>query len=415
MTESSGDAAAARAAPRPVCMIVHAYYEEDPRVRREAESLVARGRPVDVFSLRRAGEAPFGLVDGVSVHRLDVQRHQGANLRVYLREYLAFLVRASWAATRAHRRRHYAVVQVHSLPDFLVFAGLPLRLLRVPLVLDLHEAMPEFFRMRFPGASRPAAHRLLLIQERLSIGLASAVITVNDALAGRLVELGVAADKITVLLNSPSLARFDPSGHPHRDFRADGTLRLVYAGALTPIYELDVAVTAIARLRDSRPDLPVVLDIYGRGDSEPALRHLATELGVDHLVRFHGRIPIEDVPGAIAAADIGLAPTRRDPFTDFSLSTKIFEYGAMGKPAVASRLPMVERTFPAGSVVAYEAGDADALAQAVIGLVDDPSARERAITTTLDRVRELSWEREADKLVRLVDRLDRDGRSDGLS
>jgi glycosyltransferase involved in cell wall biosynthesis len=76
---------------------------------------------------------------------------------------------------------------------------------------------------------------------------------------------------------------------------------------------------------------------------------------------------------------------------------------------------MVERTFPAGSVVAYEAGDADALAQAVIGLVDDPSARERAITTTLDRVRELSWEREADKLVRLVDRLDRDGRSDGLS
>jgi glycosyltransferase involved in cell wall biosynthesis len=285
----------------------------------------------------------------------------------------------------------------------------------VPLVLDLHEAMPEFFRMRFPGASRPAAHRLLLIQERLSIGLASAVITVNDALAGRLVELGVAADKITVLLNSPSLARFDPSGHPHRDFRADGTLRLVYAGALTPIYELDVAVTAIARLRDSRPDLPVVLDIYGRGDSEPALRHLATELGVDHLVRFHGRIPIEDVPGAIAAADIGLAPTRRDPFTDFSLSTKIFEYGAMGKPAVASRLPMVERTFPAGSVVAYEAGDADALAQAVIGLVDDPSVRERAITTTLDRVRELSWEREADKLVRLVDRLDRDGRSDGLS
>jgi glycosyltransferase involved in cell wall biosynthesis len=402
-------------ARRPVCMIVHAYYEEDSRVRREAESLVARGRPVDVFSLRRDGDAPTGVVDGVHVHRLDVQRHQGASLPVYLREYLAFLVRASWAATRASRRRRYAVVQVHSLPDFLVFAGLPLRLLGVPLVLDLHEAMPEFFRMRFPGASRPAAHRLLLIQERLSIGLASAVLTVNDALAGRLVELGVAADKITVLLNSPSLARFDPAAHPHRDFRADGTLRLVYTGALTPIYELDVAVTAVANLRDSRPDLPVVLHIYGRGDSEPALRSLATELGVTDRVRFHGRIPIEDVPAAIAAADIGLAPTRRDPFTDFSLSTKIFEYGAMGKPAVASRLPMVERTFPAGSVVAYEAGDAAALANAVLALVDDPSARDRAVTATLDRVRELSWEREADKLARLIDRLDRDGRSDGLS
>jgi glycosyltransferase involved in cell wall biosynthesis len=396
-------------------MIVHAYYEEDSRVRREAESLVARGRPVDVFSLRRDGDPPTGVVDGVRVHRLDVQRHQGASLRVYLGEYLAFLIRASWAATRANRRRHYAVVQVHSLPDFLVFAGLPLRVLGVPLVLDLHEAMPEFFRMRFPGASRSAAHRLLLIQERLSIGLASAVVTVNEALAGRLVDLGVAADKITVLLNSPSLARFDPAAHPRREFRADGTVRLVYAGALTPIYELDVAVTAVARLKDRRPDLPIAFDVYGRGDSEPALRTLATDLGVDDRVHFHGRIPIEAVPAAIAAADIGLAPTRRDPFTDFSLSTKIFEYGAMGKPAVASRLPMVERTFPAGSVVAYDAGDPEALADAVLGLVDDPPARDRAVTTTLDRVRELSWEREADKLARLIDGLDRDGRSDGLS
>jgi len=400
---------------RPVCMIVHAYYEEDSRVRREAESLVARGRPVDVFSLRRDGDAPTGIVDGVHVNRLGVQRHQGASLPVYLREYLAFLVRASWAATRASRRRHYAVVQVHSLPDFLVFAGLPLRLLGVPLVLDLHEAMPEFFRMRFPGASRRAVHRLLLIQERLSIGVASAVVTVNEALAGRLVDLGVAADKITVLLNSPSLARFDAEAHQRREFRSDGTLRLVYAGAVTPIYELDVVVTAVARLKDRRPDLPIVLDVYGRGDSEPALRNLATDLGVEDRVRFHGRIPIEDVPAAIAAADIGLAPTRREPFTDFSLSTKIFEYGAMRKPAVASRLPMVERTFPAGSVVAYDPGDADALADAVLGLVDDPSARDRAVSTTLDRVRELSWEREADKLARLIDGLDRDGRSDGLS
>ena len=140
-------------------MIVHAYYEEDSRVRREAESLVARGRPVDVFALRRAGDSPSTVLDGVTVHRLNVQRHQGAGLATYLREYLAFLVRSSWAVSRAQRRRHFAVVQVHTLPDFLVFAGLPLRLAGVPIVIDLHEAMPEFFRMRFPGASRPIVQR----------------------------------------------------------------------------------------------------------------------------------------------------------------------------------------------------------------------------------------------------------------
>ena len=390
---------------RPVCMIVHAYYEEDPRVRREAESLVARGRPVDVFALRRPGDPPDGVIDGVSLRRLDVQRHQGAGLGTYLHEYVAFLLRAGWAATRAHRRRRYAVVQVHTLPDFLVFAALPLRLARVPVVIDLHEAMPEFFRMRFPRASNRSAHALLRLFERISIGFASAAITVNDALAARLVDLGVPAAKITVILNSPSLARFDPAVQPDRPFMADGTLRLVYAGALTPTYELDVAIDAIARLRDLRPDLPVVFDIYGRGDSEPGLREQAARLGIADRVVFHGRIPIEDVPAAIAAADLGLAPTRRDPFTDFSLSTKIFEYGAMRKPVVASRLPLVERTFPPGSVATYDPGDGAGLAATILSLVDDAGARDAAVTRTRVRIGELSWDHEADRLWALIGRL----------
>jgi glycosyltransferase involved in cell wall biosynthesis len=390
-------------------MIVHAYYEEDSRVRREAESLVARGRPVDVFALRRPGDAPFGVVDGVRVHRLDVQRHQGAGLGVYLREYLAFAARAGWAATRAHRQRRYAVMQVHTLPDFLVVAALPLRLARVPVILDLHEAMPEFFRMRFPRAANPVVHRLLLLQERLSIALANAVITVNDALATRLIEIGVRPDRVTVLQNSPSLARFDPSRHPARAFMADGVLRLIYTGALTPTYEVGVVVDAVARLRDRRPALPVRLDVYGRGDSEPTLRAQVGRAGLGDVVTFHGRIPLEDVPAAVAAADIGLAPTRRDPFTDFSLSTKIFEYAAMGKPVVASALPMVERTFPSGSVRGYAPGDPNELATAVLALVDDPAGRERAAEATLARVRDRSWEHEAEKHWTLIERLVRPG------
>jgi glycosyltransferase involved in cell wall biosynthesis len=386
-------------------MLTHSYYEEDPRVRREAESLVGAGRPVDVFALRRPGDPASGEVDGVRLHRLDVQRHQGASLPVYLREYVDFFVRASLALVQAQARRRYAIVQVHTLPDFLAFAALPLRLAGVPVLLDLHEAMPEFFRSRFPGAANPLAYRLLLLQERLSIAAASHAITVNDALGRRLVGLGVPEDKVSVVINSPSLVRFDPARHERRGFAQDGTLRLVYAGALTPTYELDVAVQAVARLREARPELPVVLDVYGRGDSEPVLRAQADRLGLDGGVVFHGRIPIEDVPAAIAAADIGLAPTRRDEFTDVSLSTKICEYGAMDKPAVASRLPLVERTFEPGTVATYEPGEPTALADAILRIADDPAGREAAVGRTAARIRDLAWEREAERYIALVDRL----------
>jgi glycosyltransferase involved in cell wall biosynthesis len=397
---------AAATALRPVAMVTHSYYEEDPRVRREAEALVAAGRPVEVFALRRPDDPIDEVIDGVSVRRLGVQRHQGAGLRTYLVEYLAFLVRAGFALTRAHRRRRYGLVQVHTLPDFLVFAALPLRLVGVPVILDLHEAMPEFFRSRFRGRAGRVGYRLLRAQETAALRFASAVITVNEALGDRLRGQGVPASKLTIIPNAPSLARFDGGRQPGRAFMADGTLRLVYAGALSPIYELDVVLVALARLAERRPGLPVCLELYGRDFAEVPLRDQVIALGIGDRVTFHGRIPIEAVPAAIAAADIGLAPTRRSDFTDFSLSTKAFEYAAMSRPVVASRLPMVERTF-GDDVVTYTPGDADDLVLALLQLVDDPDAREARVSRALERVRALAWERETPRYLALVDGLAR--------
>ena len=393
------------AAGRPVLMLVHSYYEEDPRVRREAETLAAAGYAVTVLGLRRPGDPPSSSIAGVELRRLDVQRHQGAGLWTYLREYLSFLVRSAWRAARLHRQRRFRLVQVHSLPDFLAFAALPLRVAGVPLILDLHEAMPEFFRTRFPRASNPLVDGLLRLQERLSISIANQVLTVNDAMYRRLIGLGVPAGKIQIVINSPSLARFDADSHPRRDFAADGCLRLVYTGALTPVYELDVSLRAIAEVLRLRPDLDVRFDLYGRGDSEPDLRALAAELRIAGRVTFHGRIPIEAVPAAVAAADIGIAPTRLDEFTHMTLSTKVYEYAAMGKPVVASRLPMVEQAFPTNSVRTYEPGAASAMAHEILAFVDDPADRAARVDRTLDVVRAAAWERASRPYVELVARL----------
>lgn len=387
-------------------MITHSYYDEDPRVRRAAETLVGAGHPVDVLGLRRPGEPRDAVLDGVHLRRLDVERHQGAGIGTYLSEYLAFLVRATFAATSAYRRRRYALLHVNTLPDFLAFAGLPLRAAAgVPILLDLHEAMPEFFRARFPGRASRLGREALILQERASIAVARAVITVNVALEERLVGLGVPPAKITVILNAPDLGRFDMDRAASRGFLEDGVLRLVYAGALTPTYELDVVVDAVARLAALRPDLPVALEVYGRGDSEPALREQVRARGLGDRVHLHGRIPLEEVPAAIAAADVGLAPTARTPFTDMSLSTKLFEYSAMGKPVVASALPTVDRYFPPGTVAHYTPGDPDALARALLAIVDDPVGREAGRVATAARAADLSWSHQAVRYLDLVDRL----------
>ena len=392
----------------PIAIVVHSYFEEDPRVRRQAAAILESGRQVDVISLRRPGDPAVGEVDGARVHRLDVQRHQGAGIVTYLAEYLAFFVRAAFRLARDHARRRYALVQVATLPDWLVFAALPLRLTGVPVILDLHEAMPEFFASRFPGAANPAARWLLQATERASIAGASHAITVNDALRTRLLGLGVDGDRISVVPNTPSLARFDRAAYAERPFMADGTLRLIFAGGLTPTYEVDVAVRAVAVLRDRRPDLPTHLDIYGRGDSEPELARQVAELDIRDRVTLHGRIPIQDVPAAIARSDVGLATTRLDAFTAASLSTKIFEYAAMGKPVVAARLPLVEEAFRPQALRRYEPGNAESLADAVLALVDDPAARDAAVAAAHAIVAARSWEHDAPRYLELLERFARD-------
>jgi len=366
---------------------------------------VAAGWEVDVFGLRRPGETASAVVEGVNLRRLPVRRHQGAGLSVYLVEYGAFLMRALWAATRAHRRRRYGLVEVHSLPDYLVFSALPMKLAGVPVLLDLHEAMPEFFRSRFPRAANPISYRLLLLQEKLSIALADEVLTVNEPLAERLIRLGARPERLTVILNSPDLRLFDPTAHPRRRFMADGKLRIVYTGALTPTYELDVVLRAVASLARTRPGLRVDATFYGRGDAQEHLEALAAELGVADRVGFPGRIPIEEVPAAVAAADIGVAPTRLDPFTQMSLSTKVLEYAAMAKPVVASRLPTVERYFDADTLALYEPGDHESLAATILSLVDRPTERRARVRRTRRRVEGLSWTHQAETYLAVVGRL----------
>ena len=130
-----------------------------------------------------------------------------------------------------------------------------------------------------------------------------------------------------------------------------------------------------------------------------------TAVGLADRVAFHGRIPIDAVPAVVAGVDIGIAPTRRDEFTDLSLSTKVYEYAAMGKPVVATRLPMVERTFPTGTVATYDPADDRSMADAIIRLSDDALAREAAVARTAAIVAEAAWEQASKPYLALVERL----------
>ena len=107
-----------------ICMIVYTDYAGDTRVRREAEALVARGDLVHVICPQPKERAHVTYLNGVTlVPRGRFEYGERGPLR-YMAKYLRFLARAGATAFRYHRRHRYDVVQVHTMPDFLVFAAL---------------------------------------------------------------------------------------------------------------------------------------------------------------------------------------------------------------------------------------------------------------------------------------------------
>jgi glycosyltransferase involved in cell wall biosynthesis len=358
-------------------MVVHAYYPlAETRVQREAEALVAAGFDVDVICLRDEGDSSRDRWGGVEIHRLWA-RVDKRGLAAQFRSYLRFFLLASCRLTRLHLRRRYRTVQVHNLPDFLVFCAFVPKLQGVPVILDLHDLMPEFFAGRF-GQDRPMVARMVRWQERLACRFADQVITVSDHWRQELVDRGVPTERCSVVMNLADERIFHPPARPAR-CRAgakEAGFGLLYHGTVTHRYGLDLAVLAVARVQGEIPGIR--LTILGEGDQMPRLRELVLELGLGAHVDLQDRLlPAEALPGVIAAADLGIVPYRNDVFTDGLVPTKLLEYAAMGLPCVAARTTAIEATFGDSVAAYFTPGDVEGLARCIHQLWKDPAARDR--------------------------------------
>ena len=387
--------------PRRVAIVVHAVFPGDPRVRRQSDALLDAGYEVDIVALRQPGEAGEERSGALRIIRLPINR-AFIGFAGHVAEYVAFSAMVAWRLAREHRARRYDLVQVATVPDFLGFAAIPQRLRGVPLLLDLHEDMPEFFRDRFASRRLRPLQPLVTATARGAARLATELITVHEPLRQLSIARGVPPERISVVMNSADVRLFDPERHPRRAFMADGELRLVHHSNLQRVYGLDVALDGLARIRD---DLRWRLDVYGDGPWRPAIESAIARNDLDGRVTLHGRVPIDDLPALLAAGDIGLVPSLPEPYLQYSLSTKLLEYAAMGVPTIATDLGTFRHHFSERALRFVPGADPDALARAVESLAADPSGTVAMGLEARRQARAYDWEVQRARYLEIVDRL----------
>lgn len=390
----------------PVALMGHASLPDDTRMRRQAEALRDAGYEVDLFGLRDPGQAEVEEWRGLRIIRLPVRR-SFTGFAGHLAEYLAFATLAAVRLAAEHRHRRYRLMQVATLPDFLAFAALPVRLTGVPLLLDLHEDMPEFFKDRFARAGIQALLPVVSWTARASAAIADAIITVHEPLRQLAIKRGVPAHRISVVMDSADERVFDPARHPRRSFMADGQLRLIHHSNLQRIYGLDLAVEAMSLLPG---DLAPHLDVYGDGPFRGQVEAAIARHGVSDRVTLHGRVPQDALPEVLAAADIGLIPTRPEPYMAYSLSTKLIEYVAMGVPIIASDLQTFRSHFDAAAIRYVPGGDPRALATAIEELAAEPARAEALAVEARRQGAPYAWALQSAHYLAVVDGLLERGR-----
>lgn len=383
-------------------MVVHAVYPGDPRVRRQSDALIEAGYEVDVLCLRGPGEVPEEANGPMRIVRLPVNR-AFTGFAGHMAEYLAFAGLAAVRLTREHRRRRYALVQVATVPDFLAFSAFPVRLSGVPLLLDLHEDMPEFFRDRFTHPLLRPFMPLVTGSARAAAAASTELITVHEPLRQLSIARGVPPEKIHVVMNSADTRLFDPSRHPRRGFMEDGELRLIHHSNFQRIYGLDIAVEALALIDPA--ELPHRLDVYGDGPFRPQVEAAIARTDTAARVHLNGRVPMDDLPGLLAGSDIGLVPSRPEPYLQYSLSTKLLEYAAMGVPIIASDLATFRAHFSDAAIRFVPGGDPAALATAMRELAADPTGAARLGAEAHRQAAGYAWQAQARTYLEIVDRL----------
>lgn len=382
------------------CMVVHSYCPDDPRVRREAEALAAAGAAVDVVCLRNEGEPRAEIVGGVRYIRLPIRRKRGGMVR-YLFEYGSFFLLAFFVSWGLALRRRYDLFQAHNMPDLLILCGLPHRPRGTRLILDLHDLVPEVYIAKFGLAESSCPIRFLKWSEKFSVARADLAITTSEAFRRTLIGRGVAEEKVRIVLNSPDESIFPGAAAKEE---SDGErFRLIYHGTLVRRSGLDVAIRALAVLKDEIAG--ATLDIVGDGDGADEFAALAADLGLADRVRFHGHRPLAEIPDHIARADLGLVPNRRNIFTEQNLPTRIFEYLRMERPVIAARLPGVEDYFGEEDLLYFEPDEPEDLARAIREAHADRERTRRVMERGINIYRRYRWEEEKVRYVELVDSL----------
>lgn len=385
-----------------ICMLVHNYYSSDPRVRREARALIECGYSVDVIALKeQKGKTSFEL-DGATVYQLPIRKTRESILS-YLYAYLAVFFLGAFLLTFLYAKNRYSLIQIHNMPNFIVFTALIPKLCGAKVLLDIHDPMPELFMSKFSVNEESAFIKILRFEEKLSMRFADKVITATEMVRERLLQTLNNVKEVDVILNLPDKDKINPAAFSEQA-REDGKFTLLYHGTIAKRHGLGLVVQALPEIKKQVPNVQFV--IIGNGEYTDELKNMVRRLNLKNTVVFRDPVPHEQIAAEILSCNAVICVPPQDVFIEMALSTKILETLVLRKPVIVSRNRCNEYYFKDDEVFFVDPSKLENIVAAVRQIYELSQTDKRMTSSIYSRVlQKFNWDVEKVKYERIVDQL----------
>jgi glycosyltransferase involved in cell wall biosynthesis len=301
------------------------------------------------------------IMDGISVTRVMLYPSHDRSAMRRILNYVSFALSSSFWIFWLPRPD---LVYVYGPPPTAALAAVGLRLVRkVPFVFNDTDLWPD----SLSATGMVASSTLLSLAQgwgNFVYRTAARVVVLSQGYKKRLVERGITADHIEVI---PNWGIEDSCGDGEVAPILHSGFNIVFAGNMGPAQDLDVVLDAAGILAQSAPQAKFLM--AGGGVDAATLTKRAKDEGLAN-VTFLGRLPPQEMPAVFAQADALLVHLRDEPVFAFTVPSKTQAYLRAGRPILMGvRGDAAAMVAAANAGVAFEPGNADALAKAVLRMI----------------------------------------------
>lgn len=277
--------------------------------------------------------------------------YDGAEIQLITPGTVSWAPLARPSSMWSHQKQLQALIK-DARPDVIVSyalsTGMPaLKLAQrhnIPFVFHVIDALHAIV----PGA---ALQKIAYRFEKYILKHATQSVFINEHLKDYAVRLGAPEDKTCVLRTGVTLERFGQSAQ-RDEVRATLGIQpddfiLFFMGWLYDFAGLEAVASG---LKDAPENVRLL--IVGDGDAYSSLVDLRDNIFEERMI-LTGRVPYEQIPELLSAADVLLLPFETVPATEHIVPIKLYEYMASRKPVISTPLPGVQRDIGFENGVVY--------------------------------------------------------------